>query len=93
MPTKLPLKKNNSRQLNVWSRERPEPLTIELSERVADARCLASGGYHWTIVRNARRREYLAALDAASADQNIRPFAEFIREEMHVDWSEEPSHR
>jgi hypothetical protein len=54
---------------------------------------MASGGYPWTIVRNARRKEYLAALDAASADQNIRPFAEFIREEMRVDWSKEPSRR
>ena len=54
---------------------------------------MASGGYPWTIVRNARRKEYLAALDAASAEQNIRPFAEFIREEMRVDWSKEPSRR
>lgn len=54
---------------------------------------MASGGYPWTIVRNAQRQEYLSALDAASADQNIRPFAEFIREEMRVDWSKEPSRR
>lgn len=54
---------------------------------------MASGGYPWTIVRNARRQDYLTALDAASADQNIRPFAEFICEEMRVDWSKEPSRR
>lgn len=54
---------------------------------------LASGGYPWSIVRNARRPEYLAALDGASADQNIRPFAEFIRAELRVDWSMEPSRR
>jgi len=54
---------------------------------------MAAGGYPWTIVRNARRQNYLAALDAASADQNIRPFAEFLREEMRVDWSKQPHHR
>jgi len=54
---------------------------------------MAAGGYPWTIVRNARRQNYLAALDAASADQNIRPFAEFIREELRVDWSKQPHHR
>jgi hypothetical protein len=51
---------------------------------------MASGGYPWTIVRTARRKEYLDALEAASAEQNILPFARFIREEMSVDWSKEP---
>jgi hypothetical protein len=51
---------------------------------------MASGGYPWTIVRTARRKQYLDALEAASADQNIVPFAKFIREEMSVDWSKEP---
>ena len=48
---------------------------------------MASGGYPWTIVRMARRKQYLAALEVASADQNIIPFARFIREEMSVEWS------
>ena len=48
---------------------------------------MASGGYPWTIVRMARRKQYLAALETASADQNIIPFARFIREEMSVEWS------
>jgi Fic family protein len=52
---------------------------------------LASGGYPWTIVRATRRKEYLDALDAASADQNILPFAKLIREEMSVDWTKEPA--
>lgn len=52
---------------------------------------MASGGYPWTIVRTARRKEYLDALEAASADQNISPFAKFIREEMNVDWTKEPA--
>jgi hypothetical protein len=50
---------------------------------------MASGGYPWTIVRTTRRKEYLNALEAASADQNILPFAKFIREEMNVDWTKE----
>ncbi|HLH52422.1 MAG TPA: Fic family protein [Verrucomicrobiae bacterium] len=52
---------------------------------------MASGGYPWTIVRTTRRKEYLAALEAASADQTISPFAKFIREEMGVDWTKESS--
>ena len=48
-----------------------------------------SGGYPWTIVRMARRKQYLDALEVASADQNIIPFARFICEEMSVDWSHE----
>lgn len=50
---------------------------------------MASGGYPWTIVRLTRRAEYLAALEAASVEQNIVPFANFIREEMIIDWSME----
>jgi hypothetical protein len=36
---------------------------------------MASGGFPWTIVRTARRKQYLDALEVASADQNIIPFA------------------
>jgi hypothetical protein len=54
---------------------------------------MACGGYPWTIVRTARREEYLDALEAASAGQNIVPFARFIREEMSVDWSHEPTRK
>jgi hypothetical protein len=54
---------------------------------------MASGGYSWTIVRAARRRDYLDALDLASAEQKIGPFAKFIREEMSVDWSGQPPGR
>ena len=50
---------------------------------------MASGGYPWTVVRTSRRKDYLDALEAASADQNIVPFARFIREEMGVDWTKE----
>jgi Fic family protein len=54
---------------------------------------MASGGYPWTIIRMTRRGDYLTALEAASVDQNIVLFATFIREEMLIDWSKEPSRR
>lgn len=43
---------------------------------------LASGGYGWTVIHQARRREYMNALEAASTEGNITPFAEFVRSEM-----------
>ena len=46
---------------------------------------LASGGYPWTIIRVEDRDTYLAALDSASIDQNIEPFAQFVAE--RVAWS------
>ena len=46
---------------------------------------LASGGYHWTVVRVEDRTEYLKALDRASIDVDARPFASFIAE--RVRWS------
>jgi Fic family protein len=39
---------------------------------------LASGGYPWTVIRVKDRKGYLAALDHASIDMDIRPFAEFV---------------
>lgn len=38
----------------------------------------ASGGYPWLIVPLDRRAEYMAALESASVDQNIKPFANFL---------------
>ena len=46
---------------------------------------LASGGYPWTVVRVEDRDAYLSALDSASIDLNITPFAKFIAE--RVQWS------
>jgi Fic family protein len=46
---------------------------------------LASGGYPWTVVRVEDRDGYLAALDRASIDMDIAPFAGFIAE--RVRWS------
>ncbi len=51
---------------------------------------MASGRYPWTIIRTERRKQYLDALESASVKQEIAPFAQFIREEMNVDWSKEP---
>lgn len=39
---------------------------------------LASGGYSWTVVPVEQRVEYMAALEDASVNQNIIPFAEFL---------------
>lgn len=39
---------------------------------------LVAGGFPWTIIPVTRRDEYLAALDAASARNDIGPFAQFV---------------
>ena len=43
---------------------------------------LASGGYPWTVIRVQNRAAYLAALESASIDQDIRPFARFVAERV-----------
>lgn len=43
---------------------------------------LASGGYSWTIIRVENRGVYLAALDRASIDMDIKPFAQFLAERV-----------
>lgn len=45
---------------------------------------LASGGYPWTIIRMKSRGQYMSALEAASVDGDIKPFAQFIVQEMHA---------
>jgi Fic family protein len=39
---------------------------------------LASGGYPWTVIRVEDRDDYLQALERASVDNDITPFATFI---------------
>ncbi|MBI9079370.1 MAG: Fic family protein [Pseudodesulfovibrio sp.] len=39
---------------------------------------LASGGYSWTTIEVGKRDDYMAALDAASVESDIKPFAQFI---------------
>jgi fido (protein-threonine AMPylation protein) len=46
---------------------------------------LASGGYPWTVIRMEDRDKYMSALESASIDSDIRPFAAFIAE--RVRWS------
>lgn len=42
----------------------------------------ASGGFPWTIVTVAHREQYINALEKASVEQDIKPFANFILSEM-----------
>ena len=51
---------------------------------------LASGGYPWTIIPVERRDDYMAALEAASVEQNIKPFAEFLGELVQAGLQGEP---
>ena len=39
---------------------------------------LTSGGYPWTVIRVEQRAVYMAALEAASVDLNLYPFAELL---------------
>lgn len=41
---------------------------------------LASGGYPWTVIRVEDRARYMAALEAASVGNDVRPFATFLAE-------------
>lgn len=43
---------------------------------------LASGGYPWTVVRVEDRTRYLRALDSASIDLDIEPFASLLAERL-----------
>jgi len=45
---------------------------------------LASGGYPWTVIRIRDRKSYLSALDRASIEMDIHPFANFI--DHRVQW-------
>jgi len=54
---------------------------------------LAAGGYPWTIVPLAQREEYMAALEAASTDLNIEPFATFLGRLVEAELKGEPAPR
>ena len=45
---------------------------------------LASGGYPWTVIRVDDRDAYLAALESASIDQDMEPFARFLAERVEL---------
>lgn len=40
--------------------------------------CLASGGYPWTVIPLEQRDQYMAALEQASVEHDIIPFADFL---------------
>ncbi len=46
---------------------------------------LASAGYPWTVIRVEDRQAYMTALEAASVENNLKPFTAFIAE--RVKWS------
>jgi Fic family protein len=41
---------------------------------------MASGGYPWLIIPLAKKNEYISALEVASTQGNIGPFASFLAE-------------
>ena len=48
---------------------------------------LASGGYPWTVVPVERRAEYMGALESASAEGKIVPFAQFLGQLVAANWT------
>jgi len=45
---------------------------------------LAEGGYPWTIIRVEQRDAYMNALEVASVNNDVRPFASFIADQMSL---------
>jgi hypothetical protein len=43
---------------------------------------MAAAGCAWTVIPVQSRAQYMAALEAASVDQNIIPFTEFLANQM-----------
>jgi hypothetical protein len=43
---------------------------------------LASGGYPWTVIPVQRRNDYMVALESASVEADIKPFASFLGEHV-----------
>ncbi len=43
---------------------------------------LAGGGFPWTVIRVDDRSRYMATLESASVENDVRPFAEFIAEQV-----------
>ncbi len=43
---------------------------------------LVAGGYPWTVIRVDDRAAYLQALETASAEADVRPFARFVTSQM-----------
>jgi Fic family protein len=45
---------------------------------------LVQAGYPWTVIRVEDRAEYLAALEVASVDSDVRPFAAFVGRQIRA---------
>ncbi len=45
---------------------------------------LASGGYSWSVVQVARRKEYIQSLETVHTKSDIAPFARFILDELKI---------
>jgi hypothetical protein len=43
---------------------------------------MAAGGYPWTVIPVDQRARYMASLEAASVEQNIVPFTEFLADQI-----------
>ena len=43
---------------------------------------MAAGGYPWTVINVDQRDTYMKALEAASVDQDVIPFADFMAEQI-----------
>jgi Fic family protein len=43
---------------------------------------LVMGGYPWAVIKLENRDQYLNALESASAGNNVKPFAEFIKQSI-----------
>ena len=41
-----------------------------------------SGGYPWTIIQVKNRTQYMRALEMASSEGDIEPFARFVAQEQ-----------
>jgi len=52
---------------------------------------LASGGYPWTVIPVEKRTEYMSALEKASTEMDIAPFARFIAELVNLGMEGKPA--
>ena len=54
---------------------------------------LCTAGFPWTVIKLEQRKHYFAALNDASARDDIRPFARFIAEcvaQSQIEYAERP---
>lgn len=51
---------------------------------------LAAGGYPWTVIPVEERNTYMAALEAASVDNNIVPFTDFLATLVRINLEGKP---